>query len=124
MSVINALAASDDVLVPLKVDKFAFDGLKQLCEQIEDIKDFNPSLRLRGCFVTMKTNHRANKQGIEWLENSDYPFFRTAISKTTKVDESTFYGEPLFKYAPKSKAAQDYINLVAEYLGEYDRKGA
>jgi chromosome partitioning protein len=116
MSVINALVASHDVLVPIKVDKFAFDGLKQLTEQIEDMQEFNPSLRLRGCFVTMKTPYSVNAQGVEWLGNSDYPLFKTAIRKTTKVDESTFSGTPLLEYSKNSTAALDYVKLVAEYL--------
>ena len=116
MSVINALVASHDVLVPIKVDKFAFDGLKQLAEQIEDMQEFNPLLRLRGCFVTMKTPFSVNTQGVEWLESTDYPLFKTAIRKTTKVDETTFNGMPLLEYSKNSTAAQDYIKLVAEYL--------
>jgi len=117
MSVINALVASHDVLVPIKVDKFAFDGLKQLSEQIEDMQEFNPSLRLRGCFITMQEKNTVNTQGVEWLESrTDYPLFSTAIRKTTKVDQTTFYGLPLLEYSKNSTAAQDYIRLVAEYL--------
>ena len=118
MSVINALVASHDVLVPIKIDKFAFDGLKQLAELIEDMQEFNPSLRLRGCFITMKTPYSVNVQGVEWLESStNFPIFKTAIRKTTKVDETTFNGMPLLEYSKNSTAAQDYVKLVAEYLG-------
>jgi len=116
MSVINALVASQDVLVPIKVDKFAFDGLRQLAEQVEDMREFNPALRLRGCFVTMKTPYSVNAQGVEWLESTDYPLFKTCIRKTTKVDETTFSGVPLLEYSKSSTAAQDYVKLVAEYL--------
>jgi len=116
MSVINALVASHNVLVPIKVDKFAFDGLRQLAEQIEDMREFNPALSLRGCFVTMKTLYSVNTQGVEWLESTDYPLFKTSIRKTTKVDETTFAGVPLLEYAKNSTAAQDYVKLVAEYL--------
>ncbi|MCL2215786.1 MAG: ParA family protein [Defluviitaleaceae bacterium] len=117
MSVINALVASDDVLVPIKVDKFAFDGLKQLAEQIEDMWEFNPALRLAGCFITMETRHNVNMQGAAWLENeTDYPVFRTGIRKTVKIDETTFCGKPILDYAKNSTAAKDYIKLVAEYL--------
>ncbi|MCL2189818.1 MAG: ParA family protein [Defluviitaleaceae bacterium] len=117
MSVINALVASDDVLVPIKVDKFAFDGLHQLVEQIEDIREFNPTIRLAGCFITMKTRNGVNTQGAAWLENkTDYPLFKTSIRKTVKVDETTFNGKPLWLHSCKSTAAQDYASLVMEYL--------
>ena len=116
-SVINALVVSHDVLVPIKVDKFAFDGLKQLVEQIEDIKGYNPVLRLAGCFITMETRHNVNTQGIKWLEDeTEYPLFKTGIRKTVKVDETTFCGQPLLEYAKNSTAAKDYIKLVEEYL--------
>ena len=117
MSVINALVASDDVLVPIKVDKFAFDGLEQLVEQIEDIKEFNPDLRLAGCFITMKSRYNVDVQGAQWLENeTNYPVFKTGISKTVKIDETTFCGKPILEYAKNSTAAKDYTKLVAEYL--------
>ena len=50
----NALCASDEVFVPIKIDKFALDGLEYLLESIEDMKDeFNPNLNFKGCFITM-----------------------------------------------------------------------
>lgn len=117
MSVINALVASNDVLVPIKVDKFAFDGLDQLVEQIEDIQEFNEELRFRGCFITMYQKNNINIQGKEWLkESTDYPVFKTYIRKTVKIDETTFIGKPILAYAKTSTAAKDYESLVSEYL--------
>ena len=53
ISTINALVASDDVIIPIKIDKYAFDGLAELKEQIEDTRDdLNPRLRLAGCLIT------------------------------------------------------------------------
>ena len=119
MSVINALVASDDILVPIKVDKFTFDGLAQLREQIEDLKEFNPKLRLAGCFITMETRNNVNAEGVKWLEDeTDYPVFRTGIRKTVKIDETTFTGKPILEYAKNCTAAVDYVKLVEEYLQE------
>lgn len=119
MSVINALATSDDVLVPIKVDKFAFDGLEQLTEQIEDVKEFNPGLIFRGCFLTMYQKNNVNVQGNEWLQTQlQYPAFQTIIRKSTKVDETTFVGKPLLDYAKRCTSAKDYIALVGEYLNK------
>lgn len=116
MSVINALVASDDVLVPIKVDKFAFDGLEQLVEQVEDVKEFNEGLTFRGCFITMYQRTSVNMQGGEYLASStSYPLLGTRIRKTVKVDESTFAGKPLLDYK-KSTAGEDYEELVKEYL--------
>ena len=117
MSVINALVASDDVIVPVKVDKFTFDGLAQLSEQIEDLQEFNPKLRLIGCFITMMTRNNVTDEGVKWLVGeTDYPVFQTSIRKTVKIDETTFTGKPILEYAKSCTAAKDYVQLVDEYL--------
>ncbi len=117
MSIINALVATNDVLVPLKVDKFAFDGLEQLKEQIEDVKEFNEHIKFRGCFITMFRKNNVNLQGAEWIKNNKkYPMFQTIVRNTVKVDETTFVQQSLQEYAKNSTAAKDYMALVEEYL--------
>ncbi len=119
MSVINSLVVSNDVIVPIKVDKYAFDGLEILRGQIEDIKDFNPNIRFAGCLITMYQKNNVNIQGEAWLKSqSQYPIFDTYIRRTTKIDETTFNGEAIIKYAPKCTAAKDYIAFVEEYLSK------
>lgn len=116
MTVINALVATDDVLVPIKVDKFAFDGLEQLLDQIANVQEFNENIVFKGCFITMYQRNGVNAQGSEYLASStNYPLFHTVIRKTVKVDETTFVGKPLLDYK-KSTAGQDYEKLVKEYL--------
>lgn len=117
MTVVNALVASDDVIVPIKVDQFSFDGLEQIVEQIEDVSEFNSEIRFAGCFVTMYQRSSVNQQGAELLEQQGYPMFETRIRKTVKVDEMTFTGKPLLEYAKRSTACVDYVALVNEYLG-------
>ena len=117
MSVINALVASQDVIIPIKIDKFAFDGLDILTEQIEEVKEFNPDLRIAGCLITMFQKNSVNFQGEEYLRSIlGLPVFQTTIRKTVRVDETTFAGIPLSEYARKSTAAKDYTALVDEYL--------
>lgn len=116
MTVVNALVASDDVLIPIKIDQFSFDGLEQILEQIEDVSEFNSEIRFAGCFVTMYQRSSVNTQGAELLEQQGYPVFATRIRKTVKVDEMTFTGKPLLEYAKRSTACVDYVALVDEYL--------
>lgn len=117
ISVINGLTISDDVLIPVKIDKFSFDGLAELVEQIENTKvDLNPKLNLKGCFITMYQNNEVNTQGKEWLEKSKYSTMKTVIRRTEKVDESTFSSTPLLEYSKRCGASKDYISLVEEYL--------
>jgi chromosome partitioning protein len=117
MSIINAMVASNDVLIPIKIDKFSLDGLSQLIEQVKNVHEFNPELKIIGGFITMFQKNNVNTEGISYLrENSPIPIMETTISKTVKVDESTFVGEPLPVYAPKAPVAEDYRRLAAEYL--------
>ncbi|MDR1060902.1 MAG: ParA family protein [Clostridiales bacterium] len=129
ISTINALAASHDALVPIKIDKFAFDGLAELKEQIDSTReDLNPDLALRGCFVTSYQNNEVCRQGEAWLRaQRDYPVFGAHIRRTEKVDESTFANTPIVEYSPRCGAARDYLALVSEYLGgtsDSDTSGA
>ena len=118
ISTINALVASDDVIIPIKIDKFAFDGLAELKEQIENTQeDLNPALRLRGCLVTSYQRNDVNAQGEEWLRTQrDFPVFATHIRRTEKVDESTFAAAPIIEYSRRCGAAADYLQFVREYL--------
>lgn len=128
ISVINALVASHDVLIPVKIDKFAFDGLAELKEQIENTRDeLNPNIAIRGCFVTCYQRNEVNMQGEEWMKaQTDFPVFGTHIRKTEKVDESTFACMPIIEYSRRCGAAMDYLKLVSEYLdvSESDTKGS
>lgn len=118
ISTINALVASQDVIIPIKIDKFAFDGLVELKEQIENIhEDLNSNLELKGCLVTCYQRNEVNKQGEVWLRNQrDYPVFNTHIRKTEKVDESTFASRPIIEYSRRCGASRDYLAFVQEYL--------
>lgn len=95
ISVINALVAADEVIIPIKIDGYAFDGMDELEEQINNAKQLNPKLKLRGCLVTMFYNRDVCRQGEEWLQNQRYPVFKTHIRRTEKADEVTFTYESL-----------------------------
>lgn len=120
ISVINALVASDYVLIPIKIDNFAFDGLKELKEQIDNTREeMNPALQLLGCFVTCYQNNDVNRQGEEWLNaQSDFPVFATHIRRTEKVDESTFASTPIMLYSRRCGATLDYLKFVDELLSK------
>ena len=116
ISVINALVAADEVIIPIKIDGYAFDGMKELEEQINNAKQLNPKLKFRGCLVTMFYNRDVCRQGEEYLQNQRYPVFRTHIRRTEKADEVTFTTQSLMQYSPRSGAARDYKTFVKEYL--------
>jgi chromosome partitioning protein len=111
------MVASHDILIPIKIDKFSLDGLAQLIEQVKNVHEFNPELKIIGGFVTMYQRNNVNTGGVDYLrENAPIPILETIISRTVKVDESTFVGEPLLIYAPKTPVADDYYKLTMEYI--------
>ena len=121
ISTINALVASDEVIIPVKIDDFGFDGLKELITQINNTRlSLNENLVFLGCFITQYVRNEVNKQGKEWLkEQNEYPVFDTHIRRTEKIDESTFAKMPINLYSKRCGAAVDYKRLVEEYLSEY-----
>lgn len=118
ISTINALVASDTVMVPITIDDFAIDGLAELKEQINNTKeDLNPELHFMGCFITQfdRTNE-ADIQGEEFLKMQDCSLFETHIRRTPKMKPSTFAREPIIEYSARCGASLDYKKLVEEYL--------
>lgn len=119
ISTINALVASDDVLIPITIDDFALDGLAELKEQIDNTReDLNPQLRFCGCFITQYDRmNEADQQGEEYLKAlREYPVFKTHIRRTTKMKPSTFERKPILEYSCRCAASYDYKQLVKEYL--------
>lgn len=120
ISTINALVASDDVMVPITIDDFAIDGLEELKEQIDNTReDLNPDLVFCGCFITQydRTNE-ADIQGEAFLKTLDYPLFKTHIRRTPKMKPSTFARMPILEYSPTCGASIDYKKLVEEWLNK------
>lgn len=115
--VLNALVASDDVLIPVRIDDFSFSGLADLVGQIDNAKAIAPSLAIRGCFITHYVNDPLNEQGRLFLRESGIcPVFDTVIHHNKKVCESTFARQPLPVFNPRSWAAIEYKKLVREYI--------
>lgn len=116
MITINALVASDEVIVPIKIDKFALDGLGYLLESIDEIKDeFNENLKFLGCFVTMDSATTVNREIKKALKSLlGDKLFDTSIRQNVSVVESTFEQKPLIYYKSKSNASKDYMKLAKE----------
>lgn len=116
MITVNALCASDEVFVPIKIDKFALDGLEYLLESIEDIKDeFNPNLNFKGCFITMDSATTVNRLIKQELKNLlGDKLFNTTIKQNVKVIESTFEECPVVFSNKKARASINYKELCKE----------
>lgn len=121
--VVNSLVASDDIIVPIKIDQFSLDGVDQLLYQVEELKEFNQKINFTGCLITQFAHNRANADVSAWLKSSaEYPVYDSIIRRTVKVDESTFSQKPVCEHAPTSLASVDYRNFVQEYLIKTNNK--
>lgn len=126
-NVASALAATDEVIVPVKIDGNALEGLDVVAGQVEDAKAFNPALTLRGILVTAYQNTDGEKAGLEWLRRDrvdagnggtgKYPLLGI-IRYSRKVAESSFLPKPIYEYSPCCGAAQDYKKFVTNYTGK------
>lgn len=112
----NALVASNNVLVPLKIDKFALDGFEYLLKSIEAIREeFNDDLRLLGIFVTMDKTTKINREIKQELrEEIGDLLFKQTIRENVDVIKSTFESTPVIYFNSKANASKDYKALVEE----------
>lgn len=114
----NALVASDYVLVPVKIDKFALDGFSYLIDTIDEIKEeFNPDLELMGAFITMDKRTAINRDVKEELKNAlGKKFLNTCIRENVRLVQSTFEQLPVVLFDKNASSSKDYIALTEEVL--------
>ena len=116
---INALVASDEVIVPLQCEYFALHGFIELKGNIEKVKSFlNPELKLVGILATMYDRKTLHNREVLTAILEKYPedVFETIIAKTIRFPETTVAGEPITAYASSSGGAQSYRRLARELI--------
>ncbi|MGA2282602.1 MAG: AAA family ATPase [Candidatus Dormibacteria bacterium] len=116
---VNALAATDYVIIPLQMSGFAVRGLKEVLRAVHLARSrLNPELRVLGLvptFVNIRTNF--SRQLLNGLaELAGLRVFETLIAPTVKLQETSLAGVPIIAYAPASKAAAAYRELAGEVL--------
>lgn len=116
---VNALAAADSVLVPIQTEYFALEGLSELLETIERIRNsFNPLLTIEGVVLTMYDD-RTNlaKQVVEDIRSHlGEKVFDTVIPRNVRLGEAPSFGKPVLSYDIKSKGAEAYLALGREFI--------
>jgi chromosome partitioning protein len=116
---INALTASDAVIVPVQCEYLSLRGLAQLERTLELVREnLNPAVHIAGIVPTMYDSRTVHgREAVEVLRNSFGDLvFATAIRKTIKFAEAPVKGESVLKYAPDSQAANAYRQLAREVL--------
>ena len=112
-----AIVAATGIIIPIKLDSYAVRGMVELLSQIERLGKIEPGVKISGILPTVWYRSDATEQGETLLHNhAPAHVFRTHIRRSPKVDQSTWTGEPVVAWSPRSAAACDYRDFVVELL--------
>lgn len=119
LSTMNALVASDAVIIPVQCEYYALEGITQLLNSIIMVQNsMNPELRIEGVLLTM-LDGRTNI-GLEVIEEIRKYFkdkvFNTIIPRLVRLVEAPSHGKPINEYDPESRGAEAYRNLAREVI--------
>ena len=116
---VNAMAAADAILVPLQCEFFALEGLSQLLETVEQVRDtLNPALSLHGIVLTMfdGRNNLASQVVRDVRSYMGDHVYETIIPRNVRVSEAPSFGKPAILYDMKCSGSQAYIRLASEVI--------
>lgn len=117
MNVVNALSASQEVIIPINLDNYSLDGLEVLMEQVASIRQLNPEMELAGCLVTDYERSATSEAAVERIrERPDLRLFAQHIRHSRQAKDATFYHQSVVMHSIRCGAAQDYRKWVEEYL--------
>lgn len=116
---INALSASNGVIIPMQCEFYSLEGLSQLILTVKRVRQsYNPNLEITGILLTMYNGRLLlTNQVIEELKKyyAD-KLFKTPISRSVKLSEAPSYGEPICYYDPYSKGSLEYSDIAKELM--------
>ena len=116
---LNAMAAADAVLVPLQCEFFALEGLSQLLQTIELVKNkLNPTLEMQGIVLTMfdKRNKLSDQVAADVRETLGEKVYATVIPRNVRISEAPSHGVPALVYDLRCPGSQAYIKLAGELI--------
>ncbi|MGZ3496592.1 MAG: ParA family protein [Vulcanimicrobiaceae bacterium] len=116
---INALTATQEIIIPVQAEYYALEGLSQLTNVVRRVQEaLNPQLHVSGVLVTMFDGR--TKLAMEVLDelNAYFPrqMFKTQIPRNVRLSEAPSFGKPVILFDVKSRGAQAYISLAREML--------
>ena len=116
---LNALTASDGILIPIQCEYYALEGLGQLMNTINLVKKhLNPSLRVEGVVLTMYDG-RTNLSAEVATEVRNYfheLVYENVVPRNVRLSEAPSYGQSVLDYGPRSKGSEVYLNLAREVM--------
>jgi chromosome partitioning protein len=116
---LNALTASDKVVLPVQAEYLALDGLTQLILTLKEVKQkLHPNLSILGILVTMfdKRNNLSGEVKAELEKNFGKDLLKVQVPRAVRLAEAPSFGKSIFEYDPRSDGAYAYFNLAKELL--------
>ena len=123
---LNAMVASDTILIPIQCEFFALEGISQLLDTIERVREsFDRDLKVEGVLLTMYDDRTNLTRQVEqdlrsFFENA---VFRTVIPRSVRLAEAPSFGKPIIFYDVRSRGAESYIQLAKEVLANEQKAG-
>jgi chromosome partitioning protein len=116
---VNAMAASDAILVPLQCEFFALEGLSQLLQTVEQVRStLNPNLSIHGIVLTMfdSRNNLSNQVVADVRQFMGAKVYKTMIPRNVRISEAPSYGKPVLVYDLKCVGSEAYLKLATEEI--------
>jgi chromosome partitioning protein len=116
---VNALIAADSVLIPIQCEYFALEGVSELMETIQEIRQAgNSALRIEGVLLTMfdERTNLSNQVMADLKAHFGGQVFTSIIPRSIRLGEAPSHGRPILLYDIKSKGAEAYLRLAKEII--------
>jgi chromosome partitioning protein len=116
---VNALCAADAVLIPIQTEYFALEGLSELMDTVQRVREaFDAPLAIEGIVLTMydERTNLARQVAEDIRSHFTDQVYRTVIPRSIRLGEAPSFGKPVLAYDVKSRGAQAYLALAREFL--------
>ncbi|MEO5936142.1 MAG: ParA family protein [Terriglobales bacterium] len=118
---LNALVAADSVLIPMQAEYFAMEGVSELLDTMDRIRQsLNPALEIEGVVLTMYDDRTNLAQQVtnELKTFFGDRLFQTTIPRNIRLAEAPSYGQPVLSYDPRSRGSESYLRLAKEIMSK------
>jgi len=118
---LNALTASDSVLIPIQCEYYALEGLSQLLSTVQLVqRGLNPGLRLEGVLLTMfdRRLRLSNQVADEAIDFFGETVYQTKIPRNVRLSEAPSFGKPILLYDVECVGARSYLDLAQEVIAK------
>jgi len=118
---VNALVASDSIIIPMQCEYYSLEGITQILQTIDLIRaELNPTLEIEGVLLTMfdSRNRLAHQVMTEVRDHFKDKAFKTIIPRNVRICESPSFGKPVLLYDVRSRGAESYMELAKELFNK------